>query len=122
MSQNAFDRAEHLDALSTLRDRLRQELSALDRLILSLQFEAATTERKLAKFELGQQLGATKLARLLGCSRSYATKHLETTFANEVRTKPNGYRWVARSVVEAWLLGERHDSAESNSSQQRRVR
>lgn len=103
--------AEHLEALSAMRDRLRTELASLDKLILGLQFDVAHTEKQLARFELGQQLGATKLARLLGCSRNHAIKHLETTFAADVHTRPNGSRWVARSVVEEWLLGQERGAA-----------
>ncbi len=103
MSRINVATTERLKALSSIRDRVRQELIALDGLILSLQVESAATEKKMARFELGEQLGATKLARLLGCSRNHAIKHLETTFVNEVRTKSNGYRWVPRSAVEAWL-------------------
>jgi hypothetical protein len=95
--------SEHLASLSAMRDRLHAELHQLDQLILSLQTDTADTERELSRFELGQQLGATKLARLLGCSRNTAIKHLETTFAHAVQTRPNGSRWVARSVVEGWL-------------------
>jgi hypothetical protein len=93
----------HLHELSDLRDRMHEELEQLDRLILRLDEATDAGERNLAKFKLGEKLGATKLSRLLGCSRNHAIKHLETTFADRVNTQSNGYRWVPRSVVEEWL-------------------
>lgn len=102
---------DSLQQLSELRDRLHSELAALDQLILALQTAAAASRRELAKFELGQRLGATKLARLLGCSRNHAIKLIETDFANSVRTNANGYRWVPRSAAEEWLAGQGRGAA-----------
>jgi len=60
----------------------------------------AATKRELTRFDFGEQLGATKLARVLGCSRTYAYKLMEIELVSAVRIDGNGRQWVPRAAVD----------------------
>lgn len=92
-----------VDELLAMQARLCAELTTIERLVRILQETQAATSRELAKFQLGDQLGPTKLARRLGCGRSYATRLLEGELADSVRTRADGSRWVPAAAVDAWL-------------------
>ena len=94
---------DNLADLAAVRDRLRAEANRLDSLILRLMTAEAATKRELTRFDFGEQLGATKLARVLGCSRTHAYKLMEIELASAVRSDGNGRQWVPRAAVDAWL-------------------
>ena len=97
---------DNVTTLTAIRHRLAAEIEAIDKLIGQLEAGAAETRRELNRYQLGDQLGATKLARRLGCSRGHAIKLMTTELAHAVRVRADGSRWVPASAVDAWLAND----------------
>lgn len=92
-----------LAEISAVRDRLHADLAELDRLIGELESAADQDRRQLARFELGEILGATDLGRLLGVSRDTARRYLANELSDLSWTDRNGRLRVRRSDVEQRL-------------------
>lgn len=97
------DRISRLDHLSALRDRLRAELEELDLIITDLEAGTAAERRALARYELGEILGATDLGRLLGVSRDTARRYLANELSDLSWTDRSGRLRIRRSDVEERL-------------------
>lgn len=105
-----FPTVEHqhdpVAALVAARENLLAEADRLAAVIAAVQAEHAAARQVKLRADVGEQLGATKLARFLGCSRTHAQKLLGHDLAHATRTRPNGTRWISRQDVEAWLASE----------------
>lgn len=105
--RKSVSKKDRLADLSALRDRLHAELCTLDELIAQLETEAADDQHKLARYNLGEVLGATKLGRYLGVARNTAYKLMRTDLAGVVWTDSEGRLRVTAAAVEQWLQHQR---------------
>lgn len=94
-----------LDELSALRDNLHEQVRSLDVLIRELSAVADEDRRALARFELGNVWGATKLARYLGVSENTARKVMLTELA-DVTWLAEGRLRVNAPDVERWMAAK----------------
>jgi hypothetical protein len=101
---------EIIDELVAVKRRLRAELLVLDKIIDAVQGGVWKHRRQLARYELGEIWGATKLARHLGVSRNTAYKLMRTEFADLVREDWEGRLCVGAADVER-RLSERRPAA-----------
>lgn len=101
---------ERLAELSAFCDRLDADVASLHSLIGDLALEAAADQRQIARYDLGEVWGATKLALHLGTARTTAYRVLRGELAGVTWEDPEGRLRVNASDVER-ILVERSKAA-----------
>lgn len=104
---------EQIVDLAALRDRLRAEAASLDVIIGRLLAGDAERQRALARYELGEVWGATKLGLYLGVSRNTAYKKMKSEMAGLVWTDREGRLRVNAADVDRWARSQADAGQES---------
>lgn len=94
---------ERLADLSAVRDRLRDDLFALDAVLRQMQGEVASEERIARRSELGAVWGAVKLGRYLGVSENTARKLMRGELAEIAWKDAEGRLRVNADDVQRWI-------------------